>query len=308
MSATKNSDMTLEQLKMLKLVAEQGTLKSASELLFKTQPAISQGIKQLETLLGIKIFNREGYRLKLTNEGEQVYRKALRLLSEASEIQQLSKHLAQGNEASITIAIEASYDLNRILPILENTQNAFPRTQIILRQEYLSGAFEAVENDQAELAITPIGILNIESGVFDANWLYQGHLINVAAPRLLLRHPDLKLVDELRSEYQIIVQDSGHASKGKNYNVQEGQRCWFANDFSTKKTLIMSGMGWGRLPEGLITQELENGSLVKLRLKDIKTDLDLNYYAIKRKSRVLGPVASKLWKSLSAQGDSNKHE
>lgn len=300
--------MTLEQLKMLKLVAEQGTLKVASELLFKTQPAISQGIKQLETLLGIKIFNREGYRLKLTNEGEQVYRRALRLLSEASEIQQLSKHLAEGNEASITIAIEASYDLNRILPILENTQNAFPRTQIILRQEYLSGAFEAVENDQAELAITPIGILNIESGVFDANWLYQGHLVNVVAPRLLLRHPNLKLVDELRNEYQIIVQDSGHASKGKNYNVQEGQRCWFANDFSTKKTLIMSGMGWGRLPESLITQELENGSLVKLQLKDIKTDLDLNYYAIKRKSRVLGPVASKLWKSLSAHGNSNRQD
>ncbi|WP_114326619.1 helix-turn-helix domain-containing protein [Candidatus Colwellia aromaticivorans] len=36
--------MTLEQLKMLKQVAELGSLKSASAKLFKTQPAISQGI------------------------------------------------------------------------------------------------------------------------------------------------------------------------------------------------------------------------------------------------------------------------
>ena len=55
--------MTLEQLKMLKHVAELGSLKNASEKLFKTQPAISQGIKQLEAQLGLQLFNREGYRL-----------------------------------------------------------------------------------------------------------------------------------------------------------------------------------------------------------------------------------------------------
>ena len=58
--------MTLEQLKMLKQVAELGSLKSASATLFKTQPAISQGIKQLEAQLGLQLFNRQGYRLSLT--------------------------------------------------------------------------------------------------------------------------------------------------------------------------------------------------------------------------------------------------
>lgn len=291
--------MTIEQLKMLKFVAEQGSLKAASELLYKTQPAISQGIKQLETQLGLKLFNRENYRLELTAEGQQIYRHALRLLNESSKIKQLSQHLAQGNEASITIALEASYDLNRILPVLENTQNEFPSTEIILKQEYLSGAYEAVQDKRAELAITPIETLILESGVFNSSKLYQGFLINVAAPRLLLRHTQLQLVEELRNEYQIVVQDSGQSSKGKNYSIQTGQRCWYANDFNTKKTLIMSGMGWGRLPENLIEDELKNGSLVKLELDDVNTELALNYYAIKLKSRVLGPVASKLWKSLS---------
>jgi len=291
--------MTLEQLKMLKLVAEQGSLKAASELLYKTQPAISQGLKQLETQLGLQLFDRNGYRLELTTEGQQIYRHALRLLDESSKIKQLSQHLSQGNEASITIALEASYDLNQILPVLENTQNEFPRTEIVLKQEYLSGAFEAVQDEQAELAITPVDTLVLESGIFNSSWLYQGVLTNVAAPRLLLRHPNLQFVEELRNEYQIVVQDSGQSSKGKNYSVQTGQRCWYANDFSTKKTLIMSGMGWGRLPENLIEDELNNGSLIKLELDDVNTDLALNYHAIKLKSRVLGSVANKLWKSLS---------
>jgi len=290
--------MTLEQLKMLKLVAELGSLKDASETLFKTQPAISQGIKKLESQLGVQLFNREGYRLELTIEGQQIYRHVLRILNEASEIKQLSQHLAQGNEASITLAIEASYDLNLIIPILEKIQSEFPRTEIILKQEYLSGAIEAVQNENAQLAISPTNDLTLESGIFDSCWLYRGFLVNVAAPRLLLRHPNLLVVKELRDEYQIVVQDSGQSSKGKNYSVQVGQRCWYANDFSTKKTLIMSGMGWGRLPENKIVDEIKNGSLVKLILTDVKSELALNHHALKLKSRVLGPVAGKLWKNL----------
>jgi len=290
--------MTLEQLKMLKHVAEQGSLKSASEVLYKTQPAISQGIKQLENQLGLQLFDRQGYRLELTSDGEQIYRRALRLLNEASEIKQLSQYLVDGNEASITISIEASYDLNRLLPILENTQNEFPRTQIILKQEYISGAFEAVQSEQADLAITPVDALILETGTFDSNWLYEGFLINVAAPRFLMRHSELKSVEELRNEYQIIVQDSGQNSKGVNYSVQTGQRCWYANDFTTKKTLIMSGMGWGSLPEHQIVDELKNKSLVKLDLTDKKNAIELHYRAVKLKSKMLGPVASKLWKNL----------
>lgn len=290
--------MTLEQLKMLIKVAELGSLKGASEALFKTQPAISQGIKQLEAQLGLQLFSRQGYRLSLTDNGKQIYQHAQRLLNEATQIKQLATFLTAGNEASVTIAIEASYDLKRILPVLEMTQSAFPHTQIILKQEYINGALEAVKSEQADLALTTIDNLALQSGNYEANKLYQGNLCNVAAPKLLHRHPQLTLVTELKDEYQIVVQDSGQSSQGINYSVQTGQRCWYVNDFSTKKTLIMSGMGWGRLPDYMIKDELQSKALVAVNLKDFDTHIALNYQAIKLKSRLLGPVASKLWQNL----------
>ncbi len=82
--------MTLEQLNMLVKVAELGTLKAASEKLFKTQPAISQGIKQLEIQMGFQLFSRQGYRLLLTDNGKQIYQHALKLLNEAGQIKQLA--------------------------------------------------------------------------------------------------------------------------------------------------------------------------------------------------------------------------
>lgn len=294
--------MKLDQLRMLKTVAETGSLANASDRLFKTQSAISQGIKQLETSLGILLFDRDTYRLRLTPAGEQVYSHALRMLNDEAEIKQISKHLAFGAEATVKIAIEASYDLNRITPILEKVQSEFPRTQIILKVEYLSGAFEAVEKEQADIAITPMQDLSLESSNIEAGLLYKGFLINVAAPRLLLRHPNLKSVVELRNEYQIVVQDSGVSSKGKSYSVQSGQRCWYANDFSTKKTLVMSGMGWGRLPDNRIEKEVEDGSLVEVKLNDLRPRLGLSFHSIKLRHRSLGPVASVLWNNLLAAG------
>ncbi len=292
--------MTLEQLKMLIKVAELGSLKAASESLFKTQPAISQGIKQLEAQLGLQLFNRQGYRLSLTDNGRQIYQHALKLLNEADQIKQLASFLMVGNEAKVTIAIEASYDLKRILPVLEMTQNEFPHTQIILRQEYINGAIEAVQSEQADLALTTIDNLALQSGKYDANKLYQGDLCNVAAPKFLQRHPKLTLVTELKDEYQIVVQDSGQSSQGISYSVQTGQRCWYVNDFSTKKTLIMSGIGWGRLPDFMIKDELQSKTLIAIKLEDFDTYVALNYQAIKLKTRLLGPVASKLWQNLES--------
>jgi DNA-binding transcriptional LysR family regulator len=290
--------MTLEQLKMLVQVAELGSLKGASEALFKTQPAISQGIKQLETQLALQLFSRQGYRLLLTDNGKQIYQHALRLLNEAKQIKQLATFLTAGNEATVTIAIEASYDLKRILPVLEMIRNEFPLTQIILKQEYINGALEAVKSEQADLALTTIDNLALQSGEYQANKLYQGSLYNVAAPILLQRHPNLMSVEELKDEYQIVVQDSGQSSQGINYSVQTGQRCWYVNDFSTKKTLIMSGIGWGRLPEYMIENELNSKTLVGIHLNDFDTQVALNYQVIKLKSRLLGPVASKLWQNI----------
>lgn len=290
--------MTLEQLRMLKEVAELGSLKGASETLFKTQPAISQGIKQLETQLSLQLFSRQGYRLLLTDNGKQIYQHALRLLNEAKQIKQLAIFLTAGNEATVTIAIEASYDLKRILPVLKMIRNKFPHTQIILKQEYINGALEAVKSEQADLALTTIDNMALQSGAYEANKLHQGRLHNVAAPVLLQRHPNLMSVEELKDEYQIVVQDSGQSSQGVNYSVQTGQRSWYVNDFSTKKTLILSGMGWGRLPEYMIENELSSKALVAINLNDFDTHVALNYQVIKLKSRLLGPVASKLWQDF----------
>lgn len=290
--------MTLEQLKMLKQVYQSGSLKKASAAMFKTQPAISQGIKQLESDLGVSIFNRDGYRLVLTAEGEQIYQHALRVLNESSQIEQLAKHFSHGNEPIIRLAFEASFDLNIFLPLLDKIQNEFPKTQIVLKQEYLSGPMESLINLKVDLIISPnIEILSATEDI-DSLLIHESFMTVVAAPRLLMRHPNLNQIQELQNEYQIIVQDTGTATKDLELGVQKGQRKWYVNDFNTKKTLILSGMGWGSLPHFLIESELNEQSLLPIKINYEERNNTIKYYAMKMKNTILGPVAEKLWKDL----------
>lgn len=291
--------MTLEQLKMLVTVADTGSLKLASEQLFKTQPAISQGIAKLESQLGIKLFDRKTYRLTLTETGSVLYQQARKILTESERMSAMAKHLGTGHEPQVRLAFEGTFDLSRLLPILERVQQDAPKTQITLTQEFISGAWQKLLAGQVDIAITPINPQMLESEPVTGVLISRGALVSVAAPKLVDRHRPLTSADQLRDEYQILVQDTGTASQGKDMGVKDGQRKWYANDFSTKKMLVLSGMGWGKLPDFLIQNELANGQLVELELEDMITHLVTPHHALKLSERFLGPVGQALWDALT---------
>lgn len=292
--------MKLDQLETFKAVADLGSLKKASAALHKTQPAISQSIRQLESLLNIELFSRAEYRLTLTPAGKKIYQHTQRLLAEAFALKQAANNISAGNEISITLAIEASFDLKGILPLLENVQHQFPDTQIILKQEYLSGAIDLLEQNKAELCISSAEGNLFHRGNFKCHSLNTGTLINVSSPRLLARHPQLSDSSELIDEYQVIVQGSGTSSINRDFGVQVGQRSWYVNDYATKLMLIESGMGWGRLPANYTEQGIQNGRLVELQLTDTQNEIKLHYQIMKNQEQTLGPVAQTLWERFKA--------
>lgn len=74
--------MNLNHLRYFMTIAEEGTLSAASQKLSVGQPALSAQLKQFETWLQMKLFDRVGKRLVLTQSGEYVlkYAKAIRAL------------------------------------------------------------------------------------------------------------------------------------------------------------------------------------------------------------------------------------
>lgn len=63
--------MTLQQLKYAITISETGSLNKAAETLYISQPSLTTAIRELEKEIGIKIFNRSGRGVTLTNDGTE---------------------------------------------------------------------------------------------------------------------------------------------------------------------------------------------------------------------------------------------
>ncbi|MBQ1296617.1 MAG: LysR family transcriptional regulator, partial [Clostridiales bacterium] len=61
--------MTLQQLSYAIAISEAGSLNKASEVLYVSQPSLTESVKELEKELGISIFIRSGRGVTLTPEG-----------------------------------------------------------------------------------------------------------------------------------------------------------------------------------------------------------------------------------------------
>ena len=80
--------MELTQLRQFVCIVEEGTMLKASEVLYVTQPALSNSIKSLEIELGVALFDRRGKKLVLTNAGRSLYesaRKSIDILDAATK-------------------------------------------------------------------------------------------------------------------------------------------------------------------------------------------------------------------------------
>ena len=78
--------MTLQQLSYAIAISEAGSLNKASEVLYVSQPSLTESVKELEKELGITIFIRSGRGVTLTPEGSDFILYARQVINDYSEL------------------------------------------------------------------------------------------------------------------------------------------------------------------------------------------------------------------------------
>ena len=79
--------ITLEQWRSLIAVVDAGGYAQASECLHKSQSAVTYAVQKIESLLDVKAFEIQGRKAILTPTGQMLYRRALALVDEASDLE-----------------------------------------------------------------------------------------------------------------------------------------------------------------------------------------------------------------------------
>ena len=82
--------MDLKQLQYFVACAQTGSFSDAAKILYSTQPSVSKVIKALEDTLGMQRFERLPRGIRLTVQGQKVYRYACRITSEIDVLENMA--------------------------------------------------------------------------------------------------------------------------------------------------------------------------------------------------------------------------
>ncbi|MGB4498832.1 MAG: LysR family transcriptional regulator [Methylococcaceae bacterium] len=255
--------ITLEQWRALITVVDAGGYAQAAEILSKSQSAVTYAVQKIESLLNVKAFEIQGRKAILTPTGQMLYRRALALVSEASDLEKATRQLSAGWEAEIYIAAEILFPSKLLLTFLDRFSQDSPRTRVELIESVLGGTADALLTGEADLVISPH-----QPAGFLGELLMRVKLIAVAH----VNHPLHKMGRELTSRdlkahRHIVVRDSGSKRDRRAMSVEVDQR-WTVSNISTSIQAVSMGFGFAWLPETHIANELKAGVLLPLPLRE----------------------------------------
>jgi DNA-binding transcriptional LysR family regulator len=293
--------VTLHQLVCFEAVVSEGSFQAAAEKLRRSQPSISASVKNLEQQLQLSLLDRSGYRVTLTEAGRSFYERTRVFLQDAKRLQDHAAQLAMGEESELRVVVGDLSPLRETLALLRSFFDRCPGTQLHLHFEAISGPWERLFDDEADLIFHHIDKSDPRLEFVD---LLSVEHVPVVAPHFL-RFPVSKSItpEQMREYVQCVIRDTARHSPPADYFLVEGARSWTVSDQLMKRELIVQGMGWGHLPRYLIEQQLRDGSLLPITGKFFRggrTDL----VAARRRDRPHGPVAVRLWQFIEDQAAS----
>ena len=145
--------MNLNQVQVFCTVAKHLSFSMAAEELFITQPAVSQQVKALERQLNVKLFERVGHKLFLTEAGEGVLPHAQALLTTRAEMEQTLAILRGSARGRLALGANTTGGMYVAPGIVRAFRDLSPEVEATLQIETTSRILDRVMQNMIDVAI-----------------------------------------------------------------------------------------------------------------------------------------------------------
>src|SRR5450631_3126479 len=150
--------MDLDQLHTFLEIVRLKSFSKAAQTCFRTQPAISAQVRQLEQELNTTLFERLGTRISLTMAGKIFAEYAAQILELRRQAQNTINELERTPRGELVIAANEATCIYVLPSVFAEYKNQFPGVQLQVNRSYGSRVVEAVMENVADFGLTQLPV------------------------------------------------------------------------------------------------------------------------------------------------------
>ena len=290
--------MQLVELRTFLAVAEEKSFSAAAQRLFITQPAISKRIAGLEQQLNVRLFDRLGREVGLTEAGRALLPRAYQILNVLDDTRRALTNLTGEVSGRLTLATSHHIGLHRLPPLLRTFTRQYPNVALDIQFLDSEVAYEEILHGRAEVAV--ITLAPDPHHLVRATPVWDDPLDFVVAPE-----------HSLAGDSPVTLADiAGHPAVfpgGNTFTHHIVSRLFEAqgltpniamstNYLETIKMMVSIGLAWSVLPRTMLDDQV-----VSVALPGIQLSRQLGY--IVHTERTLSNAARAFMSLLDAQVD-----
>lgn len=292
--------MDTKYLQTLKTILETGSFQKAACKLNYTQSTVTFHIQQLEQELSLKLFEKIGRKMILTQAGQDLLPHIETILQETEFLQAYGKNLSELN-GTLRIGMPDSLLCYQMQPLLRAFKKEAPNVQLMIQSMHCYAIRESVINGGIDMGIH-CNIGGYPPSIIEEN-LTAYHAVLVASPSADLNQLDF-MTPHQRKSINLINSDphSLHQKRllqyldEKDIIVNHNIEMW---SIEAAKISVMSDLGIAYLPDFTISKELQNGTLVPVPI-DLDT-VPVPVVCTYHKNKWINPAMA-LFRQLLHQG------
>jgi DNA-binding transcriptional LysR family regulator len=256
--------MDVRQLEYVVAVADHGGFTRAARAVHVSQPSLSQGVRTLETQLGVELFARLGRAVAPTPAGELVIDAARQVLRDLAEVRTVAAAVAGLQTGRLEMVSLPTLAVDPLAPLIGRFRLAHPGVTLRVRAPEEGSAIDRqVASGRAELGLTDIttvgtGLTRVE--------LFRQHVVAVGPPGTVVDGDVLSAA--ARAAMPLVATPPGTSTRRllDRAVARAGSEPTIAVETSTREAmlpLVLAGAGTALLPAGLAADAAARGAVVR---------------------------------------------
>ena len=146
-------DITYDYYRIFYYVAKYKSFTRAASMLMNSQPNITRSMNNLERQLGCRLFVRSNRGVRLTADGESLYKHVTVAFEQLQTAERELENAANLRSGSVTISATETALHGILLPVLREYHAKYPDVHLRIQNQKTHSAVEAVRNRLADLAV-----------------------------------------------------------------------------------------------------------------------------------------------------------